>query len=342
MLLRKLSGSERNRPAKTGRRSGLLPDAFSLRLPKVAPRLVLPPTPSSPDDTLAGQTVLGWRPEDDHEAKRKLLEQESVEQVEGGLGIALEGHPHEVGQLPYTPANTPPPDSYVAEPKAAKASDQISFNHLIASGYALHPVLLNNYTVLEELGAGGYGVVVRAVREQDMQEVAIKIVWRNRMPKEAWLAVTGWEERLLTTPVIVTKEAHILRQISHPGVISYIDYFDDHNFLYLVRCFLEIVSKCANMLSLCLPPGYGTFWHALEPRDDVGCFRTARRTPKKDRDTHQHATSNTSDLCCTSCRPYTTGFVRSLRMSRGLRAITGGEVSIRVQAIGRYGLPPTS
>jgi len=94
--------------------------------------------------------------------------------------------------------------------------------------------LLDNYSILEELGAGGYGVVLRAIRARDMQEVAIKIVWRSKMPKEGWVTVTGWEAKLLTTPVVVPKEAHILRQISHPGVISFVDYFDDHNFLYLV------------------------------------------------------------------------------------------------------------
>ncbi|KAK9899222.1 kinase-like protein [Cystobasidium minutum MCA 4210] len=140
--------------------------------------------------------------------------------------------PPQEHQKLYSSPDTPPPD--VPTPLKVLASDPTSLAHLLSTGKTLHPFLLDNYHVIEELGAGGYGVVVRALRVPDMQDVAVKILWRTKMPKEGWVAVTGWEPKLLTTPVVVPREAHILRQISHPGVIAYVDYFEDDNFLYLV------------------------------------------------------------------------------------------------------------
>lgn len=228
MLLRKSSGIDRlHTPSKMVRRSAFLQDAFSLRLPKVSPRLVLPPTPRSPDDAQLGPELLEWRP------CEKLLQdrEDDVYEEHHHPSQAPSAFPIE-HRTPYTPANTPPPASSI--PSKSTSSDPTSLSQLLSSGKSLHPHLLETYHVVEELGAGGYGVVVRAFRIPDMQDVAIKIVWRTKMPKEGWVAVTGWEPKLLTTSVVVPKEAHILRQLSHPGVIAYVDYFEDDNFLYLV------------------------------------------------------------------------------------------------------------
>lgn len=211
------------------RRSGLFSDAFTLRLPKAVPQPVLPPTPISPDEPLVSSQ--GHKLGQD---QTQHASQGHATSEEDGLGIDFDGSCVEVHHLPYTPANTPPPDSPATLAEAGIAAEQTSLAHILASGYTLHPFLMDNYSILAELGSGGYGTVLRALRQQDMQEVAIKIVWRNKMPKEGWVAVTGWEPKLLTTPVLVPKEAHILRRIDHPGVISFLDYFEDEHFLYLV------------------------------------------------------------------------------------------------------------
>jgi hypothetical protein len=77
-------------------------------------------------------------------------------------------------------------------------------------------------------------VVVRAIRLHDGLEVAIKLLWRSRVPKDNWMTVIGWEPKLLTAAVVVPREAYILHQLNHPGVISYVDFFEDSEFLYLV------------------------------------------------------------------------------------------------------------
>lgn len=238
MLLRKFSGSERrSTQSKMVRRSALLQDAFSLRLPKVSPRLVLPPTPLSPDNLQLEPDSLDRRP-CNKLADLHLVEEDHHGHARGKQQILQHDLPQEMTppqehQKLYSSPDTPPPD--VPTPLKVLASDPTSLAHLLSTGKTLHPFLLDNYHVIEELGAGGYGVVVRALRVPDMQDVAVKILWRTKMPKEGWVAVTGWEPKLLTTPVVVPREAHILRQISHPGVIAYVDYFEDDNFLYLVR-----------------------------------------------------------------------------------------------------------
>lgn len=236
MLLRKSSRIQRRQHQQKEGHGSVHVDVTS-KLPDVSPYLVLPPTPSSPDDLLAGQTLVDWRVQDENvNTKKNLARHEKVPtyRPKSRLGLGLTGLTSKADKLPPSPVSVTLSDHQDARDEPPQAAQQISFDRIIASGHPLHPFLLNNYSILEELGAGGYGVVVRAMRMEDMREVAIKIVWRCKMPNDSWVAVTGWEDKLLSTPVVVSREAHILRQICHPGVISYIDYFEDHTFVYLV------------------------------------------------------------------------------------------------------------
>ena len=289
MLLRKFSGSERRQtPSKMVRRSGLLQDAFSLRLPKVSPQLVLPPTPLSPDDAQLGPECLDWRPCEKLDGMQ--LKRDRCAHINGHQEaithhvLSLESTPPQEQQKPCVSADTPPPD--ILAPLKALASDPTSLAQLLSSGKDLHPFLLDNYHVVEELGAGGYGVVVRALRVPDMEDVAIKILWRSKMPKEGWVAVTGWEPKLLTTPVVVPKEAHILRQISHPGVIAYVDYFEDDNFLYLVRCFdipnLASISADERWHVHQVMEHFGSPWNIEITRDSVALSGGSSLPPAED------------------------------------------------------------
>lgn len=239
-------------------------DSLSLKLPEATPRHVLPLTPTSPDDGLVEASGMKWGPGEsssgDSMQERKTYTDQHVHDsvTDFMLGISSPGS----CQLPYTPATTPSlshpssPDLQVAE--------QTSLKYLLASGKPLHPFLLDNYHILEELGAGGYGVVVRAISVPDMQDVAVKIIYRDKMPHEAWVAVTGWEPRLLTTPVVVPREAHILRQINHPGVIGFVDYFEDEHFIYLVRRRLQTRQQVLNASNAYDDAGHGAFRITLD------------------------------------------------------------------------------
>merc|ERR1712222_119769 len=69
------------------------------------------------------------------------------------------------------------------------------------------------YTVKEQLGKGGFGVVYSAVRRSDGLEVAVKEVSKDQSAQTKSSAV-AFEENAL------------FQQISLPGVIKLIDYFE--------------------------------------------------------------------------------------------------------------------
>ncbi|KAJ3025258.1 UNVERIFIED_CONTAM: hypothetical protein HDU68_007328, partial [Siphonaria sp. JEL0065] len=76
------------------------------------------------------------------------------------------------------------------------------------------------------LGSGGFGFVTTAVRKLDAIEVAVKFILKEKVPANAWARdpVLG----------IVPTEVYILKNVSHPNVIKYLDYFEDNMYLYLV------------------------------------------------------------------------------------------------------------
>ena len=133
---------------------------------------------------------------------------------------------------------TPPPDDCETIPayKEFRPTAPIKNNlsSILASGYRLHECLNSNYTIIDELGSGGFGLVVRAIRKFDGLQVAVKLMWRDRIPKEAWLEAQGWDPKHPTMTYMIPKEAYVLRKVNHPGIIQYIDLFEDCKFVYLV------------------------------------------------------------------------------------------------------------
>lgn len=77
------------------------------------------------------------------------------------------------------------------------------------------------YTVLEEIGHGGFGITYKAVNKYNDQVTAIKS-FRDTS-----------KERIL-------KEARILKDFSDdPAIVSVLDYFEDDKQAYIVMEFLE-------------------------------------------------------------------------------------------------------
>ncbi|KAJ8324669.1 hypothetical protein QVD99_002689 [Batrachochytrium dendrobatidis] len=94
------------------------------------------------------------------------------------------------------------------------------------SEYHLLPEFLERYSLIGELGHGATGFVMVAERIEDGEQVAVKFLYKNRIP------VTSWKrDRSIG---FIPLEAFLLRRISHPNVIQFLDIFEDAKYCYLI------------------------------------------------------------------------------------------------------------
>ncbi|CDU23000.1 related to serine/threonine-protein kinase [Sporisorium scitamineum] len=100
----------------------------------------------------------------------------------------------------------------------------VSARHL--ADHELHPRFASSYTIGDELGSGGFGFVVAAKRNSDGLPVAVKFIFKNKVPAHGWVR----DPKLGVIPM----EAFVLKVVDHPGVVKFIDLFDDRKFFYLV------------------------------------------------------------------------------------------------------------
>ncbi|TPX65938.1 hypothetical protein SpCBS45565_g04816 [Spizellomyces sp. 'palustris'] len=89
-----------------------------------------------------------------------------------------------------------------------------------------HPRFLAKYTIQGELGFGATGFVVAARRLEDGQAVAVKFMFKDRIPVENWLR----DRQLGTVPL----EIFILKRLDHENIVRYLDFYEDKKFFYLV------------------------------------------------------------------------------------------------------------
>ncbi|CAO1616969.1 unnamed protein product [Sympodiomycopsis kandeliae] len=123
------------------------------------------------------------------------------------------------------PALLTPPTMEKSLSAPVPASPQtVSAKHLCDR--TLHPDFASNYTIADELGSGGFGFVVSATRNIDQRPVAVKFIWKSKVPTHGWVR----DPNLGVIPL----EAFVLRVVDHPCVVKFIDLFDDDEFFYLV------------------------------------------------------------------------------------------------------------
>jgi hypothetical protein len=91
------------------------------------------------------------------------------------------------------------------------------------------------YTIIDELGSGGYGFVCVAMNREG-REVAVKFIRKFREPNTFPLAMAGDE------PL----ESFVLRNIDHPNIVGYVEQFEDDRFYYLVSRFIRSDRTCAD------------------------------------------------------------------------------------------------
>lgn len=133
--------------------------------------------------------------------------------------------------MPVPDASLLSPCSALKAPAMAKSfsaplppPQTVSARHL--ADYELHPRFASSYTLGDELGSGGFGFVVAAKRNIDGLPVAVKFIFKDKVPAHGWVR----DPKLGVIPM----EAFVLKVVDHPGVVKFIDLFDDRNFFYLV------------------------------------------------------------------------------------------------------------
>ncbi|PWN46347.1 kinase-like protein [Ceraceosorus guamensis] len=125
----------------------------------------------------------------------------------------------------------------------------VSARHL--SNHRLHADFARQYVLGDELGSGGFGFVVRATRVCDGFPVAVKFIFKDKVPNHGWVRDPSLG--------VIPMEAFVLKVVKHPGVVRFVDLFDDDAYFYLIM------------------EHHGTPWQAPEP--------TSAKTPKNANET---------------------------------------------------------
>ncbi|KAF8988356.1 hypothetical protein BGZ52_011316 [Haplosporangium bisporale] len=117
---------------------------------------------------------------------------------------------------------TPPPTPIISDVSSDKLT--VSARHL--QHHALQDEFINEYTLGDELGSGGFGFVVSATRNSDHKEVAVKFIFRDKVP------VHGWAKD--PELGIIPMEIYVLRNVQHPNIIGFLNVYQDFKYFYLV------------------------------------------------------------------------------------------------------------
>ncbi|KAG0250217.1 hypothetical protein BG011_008571 [Mortierella polycephala] len=123
-----------------------------------------------------------------------------------------------------SPPLTPAMNSLDHGSSAEDSKPTVSARYL--QNHTLVPEFTQQYTLGDELGSGGFGFVVSAVRNSDQKEVAVKFIFREKVP------VYGWAKD--PELGVVPMEVYVLRNVSHPNIIGFLDVFQDVRYFYLV------------------------------------------------------------------------------------------------------------
>ncbi|KAI9339159.1 kinase-like domain-containing protein [Zopfochytrium polystomum] len=100
-----------------------------------------------------------------------------------------------------------------------------------AQTYPLVPDFYKQYQLKYPLGVGGTSFVFCAARREDGLNVAVKFLFKDRIPPDGWKR----DRSIGMVPI----EAFILRKLNHPNIVKFYDIFEDRKFIYLV---MEAVS----------------------------------------------------------------------------------------------------
>lgn len=84
---------------------------------------------------------------------------------------------------------------------------------------------IKNYLLVKELGAGQFGKVWKAEKENTDEIYAVKVITKNKISSNP----------ILTS--LLETEVSIMHQINHPNILHLYEYFESKNNYYLVLNF---------------------------------------------------------------------------------------------------------
>ncbi|KAJ3090089.1 hypothetical protein HK102_004710 [Quaeritorhiza haematococci] len=104
--------------------------------------------------------------------------------------------------------------------------DGSSVAEKLLAKHPLQETFASRYRIISEVGSGGFGFVVSAVRVEDNLEVAVKFILKSRVPVQNWAI----DREVGLLPM----EIHLLRRLKHPNIVRFLDVYEDDKFFYLV------------------------------------------------------------------------------------------------------------
>ncbi|EJD03289.1 kinase-like protein [Fomitiporia mediterranea MF3/22] len=92
--------------------------------------------------------------------------------------------------------------------------------------HRLRSDFVRTYALDAELGSGGYGFVMTARRRQNGQEVAVKFIPKDKIPRYGWVTDESGKS--------IPKEAWFLSKVDHPAIVKFHELYEDNLYFYLV------------------------------------------------------------------------------------------------------------
>ncbi|KAF9209813.1 hypothetical protein BGZ49_000534 [Haplosporangium sp. Z 27] len=127
--------------------------------------------------------------------------------------------------IPLRSPLTPPPTPIISD-NGGNGQDKLTVSARHLQNHTLQPEFLAEYSLGDELGSGGFGFVVSASRKSDNKEVAVKFIFRDKVPVHGWAK----DPELGVIPM----EIYVLRSVQHENIIGFLNAYQDYKFFYLV------------------------------------------------------------------------------------------------------------
>ncbi|KAI9179787.1 hypothetical protein H9P43_005117 [Blastocladiella emersonii ATCC 22665] len=118
------------------------------------------------------------------------------------------------------------PAAAPSQPSAAQQEPSMTSAEMHLRDCELNADFLARYALRDELGCGGFGFVVTAVRREDGHDVAVKFILKNKLGAQQWARDT----ELGVVPI----EVYVIKNVRHRSIIDFVDFFEDDKFFYLV------------------------------------------------------------------------------------------------------------
>ena len=131
------------------------------------------------------------------------------------------------------------PSSGSSDPFVCNPLDATIYSPRFPSGYQLNERFAHSYVLREEIGSGAYGFVMVASQRGTLSDVAVKFIIRKKVPSHAWVQ----DSKLGRLPT----EIWLLSRIQHPNIASFLEYFEDDVYYYLVRTMIRITFGVAQL-----------------------------------------------------------------------------------------------